>query len=439
MKGRVPPNSSDAELACLAVGLTDPDSMADLVGVLSPDEFYNQAHKIVFDAMKRIYNKNQPADIVTVSRFLSDTGEISKIGGPAFVAGITDYAVSRRNIEAYVKAVKEKAKARRLIAVAGEISERGYSGLEDIDALLVEAEGEIFKIGHDQGQRQFVSMGDLVGVISEEVGNRILNPGMSTGISTGYIDLDAKTNGLDGGDLIILAARPSMGKTAFALNIIRSVALNEKKPVAMFSLEMSNNMLGERLVCSVAKVNSQKVRSGYMNDDDMRKLVGGLKMLNDAPIYFDDSGDITVLQMRAKARRLKARFPDLALIVVDYLQLMQGKGENRNLELAEISRSLKLMAKDLDVPVLALSQLNRELERRADKRPVMSDLRESGALEQDADLILFLYRDEVYNKAIDNPRRGITEVIIGKQRNGPIGTIELVFQGEHSLFLNKAA
>jgi replicative DNA helicase len=438
MRKIVPPHSVDAELACMAVGLRSADAMVDFAAVMSADDFYDPRHRLIAAAMLDVFGGNRPVDMITVSQKLMSGGDIQRAGGAEYVAGITDCQASPGNIMAYVETVKEKAKARRLISECGLIIDRGYIE-DDVDGLLSDAEMVICSIGNDTSKSNFVDVRAMVPGIMDRLNNRINNPGKAIGLSTGYVDLDKITCGLNPADLIILAGRPSMGKTAFALNILKSVSVENHLPAAMFSLEMSRELLGDRLLCAVSKVNSQKIRTGYLQDSDYPKLDAGFERLRGAPIFLDDSGDISVSQMRAKARRLKNRHPDLALVVVDYLQLMRGKGDNRNLELSDISRSLKLMAKDLNVPVMALSQLNRELEKRNDKRPIMSDLRESGAIEQDADLIMFLYRDEVYNKSPDNPRRGVTEVIIGKQRNGPVGTVELIFQGEHSLFLNKVA
>lgn len=432
----IPPSSKDSELACLAAALRSADAIGDLAGIVTSDDFYYPRHAEIMKTMVNLFESNSPVDMVTVSQKLADEGKIDSVGGPVFLASLSDVICSPKRVEAYAETVKAKAKARRLIAAADVIKTEAYIESGNIETLLSDAEKAIFDISNDVVGKDFVDLRSMIDEMKDRVYTRAGNPGQTIGVPTGFVDLDQMILGLIPQDLIIIAGRPSMGKTALALNIVRNVAIESNLSVAMFSLEMSKQLLSERLLASVSRVNGQGLRTGFMNGGDDARLEAGFQKLSEAPIFFDDTGDISVLQMRAKARRLKAKNPDLALIVVDYLQLMKGKGENRNLEISEISRSLKIMAKDLDVPVLALSQLNRGLESRTDKRPMLSDLRESGAIEQDADVICFIYRDEVYNKAEDNPNKGIAEIIIGKQRNGPTGTVKLAFLKHFSSFEN---
>jgi replicative DNA helicase len=387
--------------------------------------------------MVTLFEKNEPQDIITVTNILKDRNLLDGIGGPAYLANLTDIVPVAANIVYYAKIIRNKSVLRRLIQTCTEIASRCFDEQDDIDSLVDDAEQTIFEISRSKSSQHFQSLGTIIPETFKKVEKLAERKELITGVPTGYDDLDKITSGLQPSDLIILAGRPSMGKTALALNIAQNAAIFNKVPVAVFSLEMSKEQLGMRMLCSVSRVDSQDIRSGYIKDSDWPKLARATGILSEAPIYIDDSPALGVLEMRAKSRRLKSEH-NIGLVVVDYLQLMRGRSnaERREQEISEISRSLKAMAKELDLPVVALSQLNRSLESRPNKRPQLSDLRESGAIEQDADLICFLYRDEIYNKSEDNPRRGIAEVIVGKQRNGPTGTVDLTFIDKFTTFEN---
>ncbi len=384
--------------------------------------------------MVDLFEKNEPQDLLTVSNLLSNTNQIDKIGGPAYLASLTSIVPVTANIASYAKIIREKSI--RLITVNSDIAARCYEQQNDIDILVDEAEQAIFDIAGSKGEGHFTHIKSIVPKAFATVEQLYKRKGLTTGVPTGYNQIDKMTAGLQPSDLIIVAARPSMGKTSFAMNIAQHAALVEKIGVAVFSLEMSKEQLVMRLLSSAGRIDSQRIRTGNLHNEDWPKLTRAVGMLSEAPIFIDDTPAISVLEMRAKVRRLAAQH-DIGLIVVDYLQLMRGRStENRTQEISEISRSLKALAKEHKVPVIALSQLNRSLESRPDKRPMMSDLRESGAIEQDADVICFIYRDEVYNKAEDNPERGSAEIIIGKQRNGPTGMAKLTFIKEFTMFEN---
>ena len=431
----VPPQNVEAEQAVLGTILIQDRSLLKVVEILSAENFYRDAHKVIYEAMVSLFEKREPHDLITVTSLLIDQKRLDRIGGAAYLASLTDVIPFAGTLIHHAHIIREKAILRRLIQTSSEVSARCYNAQDDIETLVDEAEKSIFEIAQARKTQGFESMARIVPKAFDRITRLADRKEHITGVSTGYEELDRMTAGLQPSDLIILAGRPSMGKTALAMNIVQHAALIDKIPVAVFSLEMSMEQLALRMLCSVGRIDSQHIRTGRLHDNDWPKLTRATGMLTDAPIYIDDSAGTTVLEMRAKTRRLKSEH-DLGLVVVDYLQLMQGKSgiENRVQEISDISRSLKAMAKELDVPVIALSQLNRLLESRTDKRPQLSDLRESGAIEQDADVIVFIYRDEVYNKADDNPNRGIAEVIVGKQRNGPIGTIKLTFLAEYTTF-----
>lgn len=434
---RLPPQNVEAEQCVLGSILLQPGAMPKAVEILdSPEDFYRPEHRLIFAAMIRLFGKSEPIDLITVTNVINDENNLDKMGGPAYLATLTDIVPVATNIVFYAKIVREKSILRRLISTSTEIASRCYEEQDDIDQLLDDTEKNIFEIARAKSGQSFYPIGTVIKASFNEVKKLSERKEMITGVPTGLEDFDRKTAGLQPSDLIILAARPSMGKTALAMNIVQNAALLYKVPVGVFSLEMSKEQLGMRMLCSLSKVDSQRVRTGHIQENDWPKLARAVGMLSESPIYIDDTPALSVLELRAKARRLKTEH-NLGLVVIDYLQLMRGQkssAERREQEISEISRSLKAMAKELHIPVIALSQLNRSLESRADKRPQLSDLRESGAIEQDADVICFIYRDEVYNKSEGNPKRGVAELIIGKQRNGPTGTIELAFISEFTTF-----
>jgi len=436
---RVPPQNIEAEQCVLGSVLLHQDSLAKVLEVLTPEDFYRNEHRLIFEAMLTLFDKNHPQDLLTVTSALNDSNKLDAAGGPAYLAQLTDIVPVAANIIYYARMVREKSILRQLIRTTTEIAGRCYEEQDDIDALVDEVEQNIFEISRAKSNQSFTPMSTIANEAFKAVEKLFERKELITGVPTGFDTLDKMTAGLQPSDLIILAARPSMGKTALVMNMAQNAAIIHKVPVAVFSLEMSKEQLGMRMLCSVGRVDSQRVRTGFLQDQDWPKLTRSAGMLAEAPLFIDDTPAISVLEMRAKARRLKTEH-NLGLVIVDYLQLMRGRSgtERREQEISEISRSLKAMAKELHIPVIALSQLNRSLENRPNKRPQLSDLRESGAIEQDADVILFIYRDAVYNKAEDNPKRFIAEVIIGKQRNGPTGTVELAFINQYTTFENLA-
>ena len=433
----LPPQNIEAEHAVLGTILLQDKALLKIVELLKPDDFYRDAHKTIFATMLTLFEKREPHDLITVAGLLSDQNKLEDIGGAAYLASLTDIIPFAGTLVHHAHIIRKKSVLRRLIQTTSEVAARCYDAQDDIESLIEEAEKTIFEIAHTNKGQGFQSMSAIVPKAFDRITKLFEKQEHITGVATGYDELDQITAGLQPAELIILAARPSMGKTAFAMNIVQHAGLLGKVAVAVFSLEMSMESLALRMLCSLGRIDSQRIRTGKLHDNDWPKLTRATGMLSDAPIYIDDTAGLTVLEMRAKARRLKSEH-NLGLIVVDYLQLMQGKSnsENRTQEISEISRSLKAMAKELNVPVLALSQLNRGLENRTDKRPQLSDLRESGAIEQDADVIMFIYRDEVYNRAEDNPNRGLAEIIIAKQRNGPTGMVKMTFLGEYTTFEN---
>jgi replicative DNA helicase len=432
---KVPPQSLDAEESVLGGVLFDTHALDRVVEMLSVEDFYRESHRKIFRAMLALSEKSEPIDLITLSDTLKSRGELQDIGGATYLAELVDKVPSAANIGHYARIVREKAVLRTLINVCNEISSRCYSGQEDIEPFLDEAERLIFDVSEKRVRPSFFKMGDLIMDTIKTVEQLFERKELVTGVPTGFLDLDRKTAGLQPSDLIIVAARPSMGKTALVLNIAQYVALHANTAVAIFSLEMSKEQLVLRMLCSEARVDNSKVRTGYLGERDFPRLAMAAGRLAEAPIYIDDTPAQNVLELRAKARRLK-REANIGLVIIDYLQLMRGltAQENRTQELSEISRSLKSLAKELHIPVIALSQLNRQVEQRADRRPMMADIRESGAIEQDADVIMFIYRDEVYKA--DSQDEGVAEVIIGKQRNGPTGTVRLAFRREYTRFDN---
>lgn len=437
---RVPPQNIEAEQSVLGSILLKDKAFGNVMELLQPDDFYSPAHRIIFDAMITLFEKNEPQDLITITNLLNDNNQLEEIGGATYLANLTSIVPVTANINSYAKIIRQKAILRKLINVNTEVASRCYDEQGDIEVLVDEAEQAIFDIAGKNSGQGFTPLKNIIPSAFEKVEQLFKRKELITGVPTGYKELDRMTAGLQPSDLIILAGRPSMGKTAFAMNIAQNAALVEKIGVAIFSLEMSKEQLTMRLLSSVGRIDSQRIRTGKLHDEDWPKLTRAVGMLQDAPMYIDDTPAISVLEVRAKVRRLASQYP-IGMILVDYLQLMQGRHntENRTQEISEISRALKALAKEHNVPVLALSQLNRGLESRTDKRPMMSDLRESGAIEQDADIICFIYRDEVYNKSDDNPDLGTAEIIIGKQRNGPTGMTKLTFLKEFTMFENMSS
>jgi replicative DNA helicase len=440
---KVPPHSLEAEQSVLGALLLD-NSASDRVGdLLQEADFYSEAHRLIYRHINALVVDGKPADVVTLAEALDSVKRLDYVGGLAYLGGLVQGVPTAANVRRYAEIVRERSVLRSLAGVAAEIADLAFSPQgRSAGEILDDAEGKVFHIAEQgaRGQQAFKSIQPLLTEVVERIEELYAreNPSDVTGVPTGFTDLDRMTSGLQPGDLVIIAGRPSMGKTAFALNIGEHVALAAKKPVAVFSMEMGATQLAMRMIGSVGRLDQHKLRTGRLANEDWERLSSALGRLSEAQIWIDESPSLNPLELRSRARRLHRQTGELGAIVVDYLQLMQssGQGENRATEISEISRSLKALAKELHVPVLALSQLNRSLEQRPNKRPVMSDLRESGAIEQDADVILFIYRDEVYNPETQD--KGIAEIIIGKQRNGPIGVVRLTFLGEHTRFENYA-
>ncbi len=442
---KLPPHSIEAEQSVIGGLLLENEALDKVADILTAEDFYQFDHKTIFQHIAKLIERNRPADIVTVAESLESTAELSTIGGIAYLASLAQNTPTAANIRRYAEIVRERAIMRKLVTVGSGIAESAYSpNGRDAQQLLDEAEAKIFQIaeGGKRSNEGFQEINKLLPQVAERIDMLFSRDNQSdvTGIPTGFSDLDSMTSGFQGGDLIIVAGRPSMGKTAFSLNIAENVALDTGLPVAVFSMEMASTQLAMRMIGSVGRLDQHRMRTGRLEDEDWEKLTTALGKLNEAPIFIDEGAGLSSFDVRARARRLHRQCGKLGLIVIDYLQLMSApagkQGENRATEISEISRSLKALAKELDCPVVALSQLNRSVEQRPDKRPVMSDLRESGAIEQDADLILFIYRDEVYNP--DSEDKGTAEIIVGKQRNGPIGRVRLTFIGENTRFENFA-
>ena len=444
---KLPPHSVEAEQSVLGGLLLEATALDKVADLMTADDFYRHEHRLIFRQIVRLSEQAKPVDVITVAEALEIAGELDKVGGLPYLGGLAQNVPSAANIRRYGEIVRERSIMRKLAEVGTDIASSAYNPTgRDAAQLLDEAESKVFEIAEagSKGKQGFIAMPPLLSQVVERIETLYArdNPSDITGTATGFTDLDRMTSGLQPGDLVIIAGRPSMGKTALAINIAENVAMDSKLAVAIFSMEMGATQLAMRMLGSVGKLNQHDLRTGRLQDDDWGRLTQALGKLNDAPIHIDESAALSALELRARSRRLHRQNKEgLGLIVVDYLQLMSSNAgrasENRATEISEISRSLKALAKELHVPVIALSQLNRSLEQRPNKRPVMSDLRESGAIEQDADLILFIYRDEVYNS--DSPDKGKAEIIIGKQRNGPIGKIELAFRGEYTRFDNLAS
>lgn len=436
---KVPPQNIEAEQSILGSILLDNQALNNVLEILSAKDFYNEAHRRIFAATIELSDRNEPCDLITLTNILKNNKQLDAVGGMAYLASLVDNVPSAANAAYYAKIVKEKAILRMLIGTATEILKNSYDTSAEIDQVLDKAEHAIFEISENKIRPAFFPIKDIIKDSFKTIERLYERKTLITGVPTGFEKIDDLTSGLQKSELIIIAGRPSMGKTAFALNIASHAAVEMGLPVAIFSLEMAKEQLAMRMLASEAKVDSQRLRQGRLGETDWPKLTIAAGRISDAPIFIDDTPAIMVLEMKAKARRLKAE-SGLELIVLDYLQLMRGGGyrDSREQEISEISRSLKALAKELNVPVIALSQLNRKVEDRTNRRPQMADLRESGAIEQDADLIAFIYRDELYNKSEDNPEKGMAEIIIGKQRNGPIGTVKLAFLEKFTSFENLA-
>ena len=435
---KVPPHSIEAEQSILGGLMLDNRAWDEVTDLLSETDFYRRDHRLIFDAIGSIIDRRDPCDVITLSEFLEAKGELNDVGGLAYLGSVVKDTPSAANIRAYAQIVRDYSVLRQLTQVGSEISNSAYQTEgRDTAELLDNAEKLVFNIA-DQGNMRgsgFHNIKDLLTKAVDRIDTLFHQDSPLTGVSTGFRDLDEMTAGLQNSDLIIVAGRPSMGKTSFAMNIAENAAIKHKISVAVFSMEMPGEQLAMRLMSSLGRIDQHKVRTGKLDDDDWPRLTSAVSILAESPLFIDDTPALTPTDLRARARRLK-REHNLGMIVIDYLQLMQvhGRSENRTNEISEISRSLKALAKELEVPVIALSQLNRSLEQRPNKRPIMSDLRESGAIEQDADVIMFIYRDEVYDP--ESPDKGTAEIIIGKQRNGPIGMKRLTFLGQHTRFEN---
>jgi replicative DNA helicase len=435
---KVPPQNIEAEEALIGGILLDNNALDRAVELIIAEDFYREAHRRIYRAMLDLSERHEPVDLVTLADVLRTRNELQEIGGAAFLAELVERVPTAANVAYYARIVKDKAILRSLISTTTEIALKGYEGPADVESFLDEAEHQIFQLSERKTRPSFFRVRDIVVESMKAVEQLYERQELVTGVPTGFVDLDKKTAGLQPGDLVIVAGRPSMGKTAFALNVAQYAALERKSGVAVFSLEMSKEQLVLRMLCSEARVDQSKVRAGFAAQRDYPKLAIAAERLSEAPIYIDDTPAISVLELRAKARRLKReRDANLSMIVVDYLQLMRGhNSDSREQEISSISRSLKALAKELSLPVVALSQLNRAVESRGgEKKPLMADLRESGAIEQDADVIMFLYRPWVYDKNADERE---AEVIIAKQRNGPIGTVPVTFFSEYTRFDNRA-
>jgi len=434
---KLPPYNEEAEQYVLSACFGSSDAFARALEILELDDFYKTGHRKIFSAMQVLFENNQPIDILTVADRLRKSDDLDECGGMDYLDFIEGLVPTSAAITHHSKIIREKKVLRDLIDTATEIVAAGYDDSEDAEEILDKAERSIFQISEKRSKRSFYSIKEIVKSSFDSIEKLFEKPGMVTGVETGFRDLDHLTSGLQPSDLVILAARPSMGKTSLALDIARFAALKRKVPTAIFSLEMSKEQLGMRMLCAEARVSSVKLRTGFLASSDWPNLTAAAGRISEAPIFIDDSPQLGTLDVRARARRLKAEH-SLGLVIVDYLQLMHGSGrtESRQLEISEISRGLKGLAKELDVPIIALSQLSRAVESRTDKRPLLSDLRESGSIEQDADVVAFIYRDEVYDP--ESPKKGIAEILIRKQRNGPIGEVDLAFLKEFTRFENLA-
>ncbi len=435
--GKIPPSDIEAEQAVLGSMLTDKEAVISAIETLKQEDFYREDNKAIYGAILNLYDKGEPIDVITLKAELISVGKFDLVGGLEYIASLPDMAPTSANIDKYIKIVEEKSMLRSLIQTANQIIALGYDPTQEVETIMDQAEKKIFDVMQKKNQKGYASIKDiLVDTFSglEKLYNQKQH---ITGVATGFTDLDYKTAGLHESDLVLIAARPAMGKSAFALNIAANAAVRGKIPVAIFSLEMSKEQMVNRILCSEAMVDSNKIRTGKIDDEDWMKLAGALGPLSESGIYIDDTPGISIMEIRAKCRKMKLE-KNIGLVVIDYLQLVQGSSSkragSREQEISEISRSLKILAKEINVPVIALSQLSRAPEQRPDHRPMLSDLRESGAIEQDADIVMFLYRDDYYNE--DSEKKNVAEVIIAKHRSGSTGTVELLWLGNYTKFTN---
>ena len=433
---KLPPQNIEAEQSILGGVLIENYAINKVMEVLAPDDFYRESHRKIYKSLIDLSERDEPADLITLTNELKNNGHLDSVGGASYITSLIDSVPTAANIEYYVKIVKEKAILRKLIQTSTEIITQSYEDRGDVEGFLDEAERAIFDISENRVRPSFYSVKDVIKDSFKILERLYEKKELVTGVPSGFKELDRLTAGFQPSDLIIVAGRPSMGKTAFCLNIAQYAAIQKKIPIAIFSLEMSKEQLGIRMLCSEAHVEGTKLRSGFLSESDWPRLTIAAGNLSDASIFIDDTAALTILELRAKARRLKTEQGGLGMVIIDYLQLMKGRTrvESRQQEISEISRSLKALSKELSIPVIAVSQLSRKTEERTGNRPQLSDLRESGAIEQDADLILFIYRDEIYNRAEDNPNKGKAEIIIGKQRNGPTGKVDLAFLDKFTTF-----
>ncbi len=435
--GRIPPHDIEAEQAIIGSMLTDKDAVIAAIEILREQDFYREDNRIIYSAILNLYNRSEPIDIITLKAELKSMGKLEAVGGLEYIVQLPDRVPTTSNVEQYIKIVEEKSMLRALIKTADELITLGYDPTQEVEQVIDTAEKKIFEVMQKKNQKGYSSMKDILIDTFTQLEQLYNQKEMITGVPTGFADLDYRTSGLHNSDLILVAARPAMGKSAFALNIATHAAVRGKVPVAIFSLEMSKEQMANRILCSEAMVDSAKVRTGKIDDEEWGKLAAASGELSEAGIYIDDTPGISVMEIRAKCRKMKLE-KNIGLVVIDYLQLVQGsnrKGGSREQEIAEISRSLKILAKEINVPVIALSQLSRAPEQRVDHRPMLSDLRESGSIEQDADIVMFLYRDEYYNP--DTEKKNIGEVIVAKNRHGETGTVELVWFGGIQKFADK--
>lgn len=434
---KIPPHNLEAEMSLLGSMLISPGAIPIVTEILKPDDFYREAHQRIFEAIINLYIRGEPADPITAAEELKGKGVLEDIGGKPYLHTLISGVPTAANARYYAEIVERNAILRSLVKAATEIAHLGYQAPEDLEATIDRAESLIFGVSQKRISEKFIPIKELLTEGFEQIEKLYEKRAHVTGIPTGFIELDEITSGLHSSDLVIIAARPSMGKTSLALGIATNIAVQHKAPVAIYSLEMARNQLVQRLMCAEARVDAQSLRTGNLKEEDWPKLSNAVGRLAEAPIFIDDTPNITIMEVRAKARRLMAKQP-LGLIIVDYLQLMQGnaRSENRQQEISEISRALKILGRELNVPVIAISQLSRAVEQRQDKRPLLSDLRESGAIEQDADLVMFVYRDEYYHR--DSDEKGIAEIIVSKHRNGPTGIIRLAFLEHYTKFANLA-
>lgn len=434
--GKVPPHDTEAEQAVIGSMLTDKDAIISAIEVLKEEDFYREDNKTIYEAILNLYNRAEPVDIITLKAELSSMGKLEAIGGLEYLAELPDKVPTTSNVDKYIKIVEEKSLLRSLIKTANDIIKLGYDETQDVEFLMDQAEKRIFDTVQSRNQKGYSSIKDILVDTFTQLEQLYNQKQHITGVPTGFADLDYKTAGLHGSELILVAARPAMGKSAFALNIATYAATRGNAPVAIFSLEMSKEQMVNRILCSEAMVDSNKVRTGKIDDEEWGKLADASGILSESKIFIDDTPGISIMEIRAKCRKLKLE-QNIGLIVIDYLQLIQGSGKrgaSREQEISEISRSLKILAKEINVPVIALSQLSRAVEQRPDHRPMLSDLRESGAIEQDADIVMFLYRDDYYNE--ESEKKNIAEVILAKHRAGSTGTVELLWLASYTKFAN---